>query len=75
MQQIIKKFHPHSWMTPFIILATLFIVGCNNESSKTEENKTEAAPVEQVVEPKKTTDSLPPVDSLATPRPEPRKTK
>lgn len=70
MQQIIKKFHPYSWMMAIIIFATVLIVGCNNESGKTEEIKVEAAPVE----PKAAPDSLPPIDTLATPRPEPRKT-
>jgi PBP1b-binding outer membrane lipoprotein LpoB len=83
MTQIIKKFHPLRWMTPIIILATFFIVGCNNESTEKDENTT-SAPVE-VAEPNAVKDSLsndslsmknmPPVDSNATSRPEPRKTK
>jgi hypothetical protein len=80
MQQIIKKFRPLRWMTPFMIMATVFVVGCNNEPAKSEEPKVEVAPApatpptEKAVESKKATDSLPPLDSTAKSRPEPRKT-
>ena len=57
-----------------VVVASWMFVSCGSEK-KTEE--TEATPpdsTEQMVEPKTEQDSLPPLDSSATTRPEPRST-
>lgn len=68
MQQIIKMYHPFRWMIT-IIVVTVFVWGCNDASTKTEEKSIDTTPVK--VAP---IDTLPPIDKSATTRPEDRKT-
>jgi hypothetical protein len=69
MQQIIKTYRPLRWMIA-VMTATILFCACSSGETKKEEQKTEDAPA-TVAPP---TDTLPPVDSNASTRPEVRKT-
>ncbi|CAN5412939.1 hypothetical protein BH10BAC2_BH10BAC2_42300 [soil metagenome] len=68
MQQIIKTYRPFQWMIA-AMTATILFCACGSGETKMEEQKTEPA-TETVAPP---TDSMEPVDSSASTRPEVRK--
>ena len=64
MQTITKKIQPLH-LIAIIVFASVLFIGCNNGEEKTDDAP---APVENTMD--KVTDSLPPIDTTATPRPE-----
>jgi hypothetical protein len=79
MQQLIKHSRPFSWVIALFVMS-VFFVACNGEEAKKEEPKvepaaTQVAPTVPDTMKKTTTDSLPPIDKKAGPRPETGGTK
>lgn len=70
MQQITKTYRPFQWMIA-AMTATILFCACSSGETKTEEQK--EAPATETVAPPATTDTMPPVDSSASTRPEVRK--
>jgi hypothetical protein len=75
MQQIQKANRPLQYII-CMLLSTLLFLGCNNDAAKTDEEKTDSttpamtAPADTLMAP---ADTLPPLDTTATTRPETRK--
>jgi hypothetical protein len=72
MQFNARKAQPLRWMAALMVFA-VFFSACGGEEKKTEETTTPPA-TEQAAPAAKPTDTMPPIDTTASSRPDPRKT-